>query len=131
MTIGMKTRVMNTCLVPSLTYACQTWKFTRKEKNKITSCQRSMERSMLKIKKIQIICHTMIRQKTKAIDTLSYLKAKMAMAKHVVRLSYNRWTTKTTLWAGPSRQKKKRKTKCTLGRYYKSSKYSMNTNGRR
>ncbi|GBP17304.1 Putative uncharacterized transposon-derived protein F52C9.6 [Eumeta japonica] len=72
MTIRMKAKVMNTCLLPSLTYACQTWKFTRTVKNKITSCQRSMERSILKIIKIQKIRHTDVRQKTKVIDALSH-----------------------------------------------------------
>ncbi|GBP81972.1 LINE-1 reverse transcriptase homolog [Eumeta japonica] len=72
MTIRMKAKVMYTCLLPSLTYACQTWKFTRTVKNKITSCQRSMERCILKIKKIQKIRHTDIRQKTKVIDALSH-----------------------------------------------------------
>lgn len=104
----IKSKVMNTCLLPSLTYACQTWKFTRKVKNKITSCQRSMERSILKIKKIQKIRHTDIRLKTKAIDALSYsLKQKWRWAGHVARLNDNRWTIKTTLWAGPLGQRKR------------------------
>lgn len=108
MTIRMKTKVMNTCLLPSLTYACQTWKFTRKVKNKIISCQRSMERSILKIKKIQRIRHTTIRQKTKAIDALSYSqKLKWRWAGHVARLSDNRWTAKTTSWRGPLGQRKR------------------------
>lgn len=108
MTIRLKTKVMNTCLLPSLTYACQTWKFTRKVKNKITSCQRSMERSILKIKKIQKIRHTDIRQKTKAIDALSHSqKLKWRWAGHVARLSDNRWTRKTTQWTGPLGQRRR------------------------
>jgi hypothetical protein len=30
MPIKLKKKVMNTCLIPCLTYACQTWKFTNK-----------------------------------------------------------------------------------------------------
>ncbi|GBP38812.1 Putative uncharacterized transposon-derived protein F52C9.6 [Eumeta japonica] len=108
MTIRMKAKVMNTCLLPSLTYACQTWKFTRTVKNKITSCQRSMERSILKIKKIQKISHTDIRQKTKVIDALSHSqKLKWRWAGHVARLSDNRWTRKTTQWTGPLGQRRR------------------------
>lgn len=49
--LKLKKKVMNSCLIPCLTYACQTWKFTIRTKNKITTCQRGMERSMLNIKK--------------------------------------------------------------------------------
>ncbi|GBP46780.1 hypothetical protein EVAR_10748_1 [Eumeta japonica] len=67
-----------------------------------------MERSMLKIKKIQKIRHTIVRRKTKAIDALSYSqKLKRRWAGHVARLGDNRWTTKTTLWAGLSGQRKR------------------------
>lgn len=108
MSIRLKSRVMNTCLLPSLTYACQTWKFTRKVKNKIITSQRSMERSILKIKKLQKIRHTTIRQKTKVIDALSYSqKQKWRWAGHIARLSDNRWTTKTTSWPGPSGHRKR------------------------
>lgn len=108
MPIGTKTRVMNTCLLPSLTYGCQTWKFTRKLKNKIITCQRSMERSILKIKKIQKIRHTLIRQKTKVIDALSHSqKLKWQWAGHIARLRDNRWTKSTTSWAGPLGQRRR------------------------
>lgn len=103
MTIKLKSKVMNSCLLPSLTYACQTWKLTRKVKNKIITCQRSMERSILKIRKIEKICHTDIRQKTKVIDALSYSqKLKWRWAGHVARLRDKRWTKETTSWRGPT-----------------------------
>lgn len=98
----IKSKVMDSCLLPSLTYACQTWKFTRKVKNKITSCQRSMERSVAKIRKCQKIRHTIIRQKTGVIDALTYaLKLKWRWAGHVARMSDDRWTIRITSWPGP------------------------------
>ena len=104
----LKSKVMNTCILPTLTYACQTWKFTRKSKNKIITSQRSMERSILKIKKINKIRHTVIRQKTKVIDALSHSqKLKWRWAGHVARLTDNRWTIQTTSWLGPSGQRKR------------------------
>ncbi|GBP48908.1 Retrovirus-related Pol polyprotein from type-2 retrotransposable element R2DM; Endonuclease [Eumeta japonica] len=48
MPINLKTRIMNSSILPCLTYGCQTWKFTPKAMQKITTCQRAMERSMLK-----------------------------------------------------------------------------------
>lgn len=52
---SLKTKVLNTSLIPCLTYACQTWKFNNKTQNKIVTYQRALERSMLNIKKIQKI----------------------------------------------------------------------------
>ncbi|GBP68039.1 Craniofacial development protein 2 [Eumeta japonica] len=51
MPINLKTRIMNSSILPCLTYGCQTWKFTPKAMQKITTCQRAMERSMLKYNK--------------------------------------------------------------------------------
>ncbi|GBP21927.1 Putative uncharacterized transposon-derived protein F52C9.6 [Eumeta japonica] len=67
-----------------------------------------MERCILKIKKIQKIRHTDIRQKTKVIDALSHSqKLKWRWAGHIARLSDNRWTRKTTQWTGPLGQRRR------------------------
>ncbi|KAJ8705237.1 hypothetical protein PYW07_011064 [Mythimna separata] len=102
MPIALKKKVMDSCLIPCLTYACQTWKYTNKVKNKINTCQRGMERSMLNIKKIQKINHNKIRSKTKAIDALKYSqKLKWKWAGHAARLKDHRWTKTVTSWKGP------------------------------
>ncbi|GBP46289.1 Putative uncharacterized transposon-derived protein F52C9.6 [Eumeta japonica] len=93
---------MNSSLLPCLTYGRQTWKFTAKVKHKTTTCQRGLERSMLKEKKTDKIRRTRIRATTKAIDASSYaLKLKWKWAGHVARLIDQRWTLKATLWRGP------------------------------
>ncbi|CAH2102789.1 unnamed protein product [Euphydryas editha] len=100
--VELKKKIMDSCIIPCLTYACQTWKFTNKIKNKITTCQRGMERSMLKIRRAHKIRHTKIRRVTKAIDALSYAqKLKFRWAGHVARMEDNRWTYETTTWNGP------------------------------
>lgn len=102
MPIKTKTKVMTSCLLPCLTYACQTWKFSSKIKNKIITCQRGIERSMLNIKKIQKIRHTKIRKITEAKDALSHAKKlKWKWAGHVARLDDDRWTSRVTKWKGP------------------------------
>ncbi|KAI8434265.1 hypothetical protein MSG28_012359 [Choristoneura fumiferana] len=108
MPMKIKKQVMDSCLLPSLTYACQTWKFTRRVKNKITSCQRSMERSMMKIRKIQKIRHSVIREVSGVIDALSYSqKLKWRWAGHVARMGDNRWTSRLTSWPGPAGTRKR------------------------
>lgn len=108
MPTNIKTKLMMQCLLPCLTYACQTWKFTCKLKSKITSCQRGIERSMLNIKKMQKIRHTKIREATKATDALIYAKKlKWKWAGHVARLKDERWTNRVTTWKGPIGKRRK------------------------
>lgn len=108
MPINIKTKVMTSCLLPCLTYACQTWKYTSTIKSKITSCQRGIERSMLNIRKIQKIRHTKIRNMTKATDALRHAqKLKWQWAGHIARLQDERWTKKITMWEGPKGKRHK------------------------
>lgn len=51
--VKYKKKVMDSCLLPTLTYACQTWKMTNKIKTKIKTCQRAIERNIMKIKKFK------------------------------------------------------------------------------
>ncbi|GBP35076.1 Putative uncharacterized transposon-derived protein F52C9.6 [Eumeta japonica] len=86
----------------SLTYGCQTWKFSTIATNKINTCQRGLERSMLKIKKLDKIRHTKIRETTKATNALTYAqKLKWKWAGHIARLTDQRWTSRVTRWTGP------------------------------
>jgi hypothetical protein len=106
--IKLKKQIMDSCLLPSLTYAAQTWKFTLKMRNKIKSCQRSMERSIISVKKSQKIRHSTIRNKTNLIDAVTYAKRlKWKWAGHVARMQDNRWTNKVTNWTGPSGKRKR------------------------
>ncbi|GBP15081.1 Putative uncharacterized transposon-derived protein F52C9.6 [Eumeta japonica] len=93
---------MNTCLLPSLTYGSQTWKFSTEAMNKINTRQRGLERSMLNIKKIDKIRHTKIRGIPKATNALTFTqKRKWQWAGHVARMTDKRWTTRVTQWKGP------------------------------
>ncbi|CAF4888459.1 unnamed protein product [Pieris macdunnoughi] len=106
MPVKIKTKVLNSCLIPCLTYACQTWKFNKKTKDKIITCQRGIERSMLNIRKVQKIRHTKIRNTTK--DGLEHAQSlKWRWAGHVARLRDKRWTKTVTIWAGPQGKRKR------------------------
>lgn len=101
--LKLKKIVMDTCIVPSLTYGSQTWTFTNKIKSKIITCQRSMERSMLGIRKIQKIRSEDIRRKTRLTDALELaLRLKWKWAGHLSRYSDKRWSLQTTKWVGPA-----------------------------
>ena len=101
--LRLKKVVFDTCLLPCLLYGCETWTFTNKVKQKIRCAQTAMERSMLKIRKIQKIKNEHIRQKTKITDALKHtLTLKWRWAGHISRYTDKRWTIQTTRWKGPS-----------------------------
>ena len=100
--------VMDTSILPCLTYGSQTWTLTNKIKQKITTCQRSMERSLLKINKIQKIRSETIRKETRITDGLKQvLRLKWKWAGHITRYKDDRWTLKTTKWPGPAGKRRK------------------------
>lgn len=110
--IAHKKIVMDTCILPSLTYGSQTWTYTKKVRKAITTCQRSMERSILNIRKIQKIRSEIIRQKTKLTDALQQaLHLKWQWAGHVARYKDKRWTLVTTKWTGPAGRRLRRRPK--------------------
>ena len=43
----LKRKVYNGCILPAMTYGCETWKLTKSSENKLRIAQRAMERAML------------------------------------------------------------------------------------
>lgn len=106
--LHLKKTVMDTCILPTLTYGCQTWTYNNKIKLKLATCQKAMERSIMKIRKIQKIRSEHIRKKTKLIDALKYaLAQKWRWTGHLARFTDQRWTLETTTWKGPTGKRKR------------------------
>lgn len=106
--IKLKTKAMNICLMPCLTYACQTWPLTKMNLHKIKTCQRGIERSFLKIKLNNRIRSLDIRSKTKANDAVEQvLTLKWKWAGHIQRVRDKRWSQTVTNWS-PIYKKRKR-----------------------
>ncbi|KAJ8727495.1 hypothetical protein PYW07_001614 [Mythimna separata] len=106
--VHLKKTVLDTCILPTLTYGCQTWTYNTKIKTKLVVCQKAMERSILKLRRIQKVKSEKIRQKTQVIDALQYaLKQKWQWAGHIARYTDKRWTLESIIWKGP-RGKRKR-----------------------
>ncbi|KAL0829286.1 hypothetical protein ABMA28_004096 [Loxostege sticticalis] len=64
--LGMKIKkkTFDTCILPCITYGCETWALTKHHRDKLVRCQRSMERSMLGLKLMDKIRSTDIRGST-------------------------------------------------------------------
>ena len=105
--IHMKSKLFNTCILPVLTYGCQSWALTQEMTNKLATCQYAMERSMLNVKKSDRLKNRVIRNKTKTIDvTLKIRRLKWRWAGHKIR-GHDKWSKKVTRWY-PKEGKRKR-----------------------
>ncbi|CAK1583094.1 unnamed protein product [Parnassius mnemosyne] len=91
--LSTKKKIMNSCILPCLTYGSQTWTYTKQAKEKIRKCQAAMERSILGLRRRDKVRHTKIRERTKQIDFLSQsMKSKWKWAGHLARVEDARWT---------------------------------------
>ncbi|KAG6451137.1 hypothetical protein O3G_MSEX006933 [Manduca sexta] len=98
----LKKKVMDSCLLPCLTYGAQTWVFNKTIKTKLRSCQRAMERGMLGIKIMEKRKSSDIRQITKIIDAEKHAQhLKWNWAGHMARTTDRRWSKQVTMWKGP------------------------------
>ncbi|PZC79969.1 hypothetical protein B5X24_HaOG215559 [Helicoverpa armigera] len=96
--MNIKAKLYNTCVLPVLTYGCQTWALTKEQNNKLRTCQTAMERSMLNIKKSDRIRNTKIRKRTKIEDvTIRIKKLKWKWTGHIIR-GIEKWTNIVTFW---------------------------------
>ena len=63
MPICLKRKIYNQCVIPAMTYGCETWKMTKKAKNLLRVAQRDMERAILGITLRDSKRSTWIREK--------------------------------------------------------------------
>ena len=97
--MNLKKQVFDQCILPTMTYGCQTWIITKEYMKKIRTAQRAMERKMLNIQLKDKIKCTEIREKTKVIGIVKYIsQMKAKLAGHTARQKDNRWTIRTTDW---------------------------------
>ena len=97
MPLSLKRQVFDRCVLPTMTYGCQTLSLTKATNHRLRIAQRAMERNMLKAKlKDKIPCRE-IRAKTNIKDVVKFAaKQKLKWAGHVARLNDNRWTERIT-----------------------------------
>lgn len=97
--LTLKKKAMDSCVLPTLLYGCQTWVLSRAIIKKLQVTQRAMERSMLNIKLRDRHRNTSIRQRTKIIDAARQAcQLKWRWAGHAARCSDGRWTERIIHW---------------------------------
>ena len=95
----LKRKVFNQCIIPTMTYASETWTVTRHMKTRMKVTQRAMERTMLGITRRDRWKNEFIRSKTGVDDIITCMqKAKWRWAGHLARTEDDRWTKRCTEW---------------------------------
>jgi hypothetical protein len=86
LSMAPKRKLFDTCILPVLTYGCQTWALTKKQLSKLTVCQHSMERSMMGVKRKDKKRLDDIRKQTRIEDiTVKIRKLKWKWTGHMMR----------------------------------------------
>ena len=97
--MAIKSKIFNEYILPVMTYGCETWALNKTMMDKLAVAQRKMERIMLGITLQDQRRNDWIRDQTKVLDIISFIKkVKHRWAGHVVRFSDNRWTIRVKEW---------------------------------
>ncbi|CAF4921267.1 unnamed protein product [Pieris macdunnoughi] len=106
--IVAKKKVFNLCILPCVTYGCETWALSQKHLLKLRTCQRGMERSMVGVTLRHRKRAEEIRSTTKVEDIIKKIRQlKWRWTGHMTRDSRLKWTKIITEWQ-PRDGKRKR-----------------------
>lgn len=106
--IKYKFKVLNMCIVPVITYGCQSWSLTKKHFKKLDVCQNSMERSVLNIKLKDKVKLTTIKSKSKTKKVTDIVKQqKWRWTGHMMREKIDKWTKDIVEWYPREGKRKK------------------------
>ena len=100
MPVALKKVIFDQCVLPVLTYGCETWTLNEFVKGKLRTAQRGMERSMLGYTRKDRKRADVIRTITKVHDIVETVKTlKWQWAGHIARRSDGRWTKAVLEWS--------------------------------
>ncbi len=93
-----KTKVLESCTMPSLAYGSQTWALTKMQCDRIHITQNAMLRRLIEVKKDEIR-NERLRKVTKVQDIKARAKKlKMKYAGYIVRKREDKWERKALEW---------------------------------
>lgn len=99
LSVKSKIKILESCVMPVLTYGAQTWALTKTQVVGLKKTQRAMERSILNIRLRDKIRNTSIREETQVQDVgYTIKKLKFKYAGHIMRASNERWEKLVTEW---------------------------------
>lgn len=106
--LDIKIQMWEKCILPIITYGCQTWTLSKKNKKFLEVLQRRFLRSILNIKLKDKITNEEIMLKTKARSILEVVgRLKWGWGGHVMRMTDGRWTRAVVEWFPRDRARKR------------------------
>ena len=98
--ICLKRKIMDTAILPVMTYGAETWTLTKLQERKMAVAQRSMERSLPNITKRDKMRNEVITSKTKVVDITDKAQCMRGQrtCKHIARMSNTRWAKIISEW---------------------------------
>ena len=94
--MSLKWKVFNQCVLPAMTYGCQTWSLTKALVKKLEMSQQAMERKMFHVELKDRFCNTITRQRSRVTDIVQYVtNTKWKWAGHIAWMKDNRWTVRS------------------------------------
>lgn len=97
--MSTKRKVFNMCILPCISYGCETWSLTKQHRDKLEKCQRAMERSMIGVRRQDRLRNVQIREKTKLSDILERIDLqKWRWTGHMLRSRQEKWSQIITQW---------------------------------
>jgi len=115
LSVKSKIMILEACTIPVLTYGAQTWSITKTQLEKLRATQRSMERSILGVRRREKVPNNVIRERT-GMKRIGYTirKMKFKYAGHVVRGKGDRWNRRLLDWTpyGEKRKKGRPRKRC-------------------
>ena len=95
----LKRKAFNECILPVMTYGCETWSLSNTQLEKLVTTQRKMERIMIGVTLKDRNSTEWIRKQSGLTDiNRSIRESKHRWAGHVARRRDNRWTIRITEW---------------------------------
>lgn len=105
--ITIKRKLFDTCILPVLTYGCQTWALTKNHNKKLETCQNSMERSMIGKRLSDRIKIATIKKQTRTKDVVKTIKKlKWKWSGHTIRGS-EKWSKLVMNWFTSDKKRKR------------------------
>jgi hypothetical protein len=106
--LHLKKRLYDACVLPVLTYGCQTWSLSEVNSEKLAVAQRSMERSMLHKKKVDRVSSLKLRKATKLKDVIQTTRElKWNWAGHLARYPTDRLPNAVVSWEPKNGKRRK------------------------
>ena len=134
--ICLKKKIFDQCILPTMTYAAETWTLSSKMEKKLAAAQHNMERSMLNITYKDRKTNKWVREQTNTHDILETVKRKKkwTWAGHISRREDNSWSVVLTMWTPMegkrNRGRQRKRWRDELQQYWSSTSWYSKTNDR-